>query len=282
MRMDRIVWMVLAGWTGMVWGEPLTPPEGFLLDAPSVAKAAASVTREAYPDADAVLVDDAILEVVDKDGLGVTWDDEYSKILTEKGRRDASTAQLHFMAHYGTVMVHRVELIKPDGRVVPIDHAAHSRVMIDTSQMGSNIYDPDMKILTLSIPGIEIGDICHTVTVRRELKKRMPGAWCDYNLFESTSPIVKLDYTVSLPPELPLHHKILRAPVGKTVEASEAPGPDGRKLYTWKVRNVPQIFPEPDMPPLATSVQRLMLSTIGSWKDVSKWYWTSASRSWRR
>ncbi|MBO7654354.1 MAG: DUF3857 domain-containing protein, partial [Kiritimatiellae bacterium] len=168
---------------------------------------------------------------------------------------------------------HRVELIKPDGRVVPIDHAAHSRVMIDTSQMGSNIYDPDMKILTLSIPGIEIGDICHTVTVRRELKKRMPGAWCDYNLFESTSPIVKLDYTVSLPPELPLHHKILRAPVGKTVEASEAPGPDGRKLYTWKVRNVPQIFPEPDMPPLATSVQRLMLSTIGSWKDVSKWYW---------
>ena len=273
MRVNRIVLMSVLGWVGVSLAEPLMPPEGFLLDRAAVIQEAAKVTREAYPDADQVLVNDAILEVVAKDGLAVTWDDEYSKILTEKGRRDASTARLHFFAHYGTVSVHRVELIKPDGTVIPIDHAAHSRVMTDTSQMGSNIYDPDDKNLVLSIPGIEVGDVCHTITVRKELKKRMPGVWCDYNLFEYTSPIVKMDDTASLPAELPLRHKLLRAPVQGTVEAAEKPGPEGRTLYTWKVRNVPQVFPEPDMPDLSTQVQRLMLSTIGSWKDISKWYW---------
>jgi len=249
------------------------PPAGFLLDQAAAIASSRAVTEVRFPDADRVLVDDHVFEQFEKDGTSIVWDDEYSKVLTEKGRRDASTLQLEFSAHYGTTLVYRAEIIKPDGRVIPIDTAAYSRVMTEPGQMGANIYDPDNKVLSFSIPGLAIGDLCHLVTCRITSKTRMPNTWSDYAVFEYDSPIVKFDYTISAPPELPIRHKVLRAPVTNTVVFAETRLSDGRTLHTWKVRDVPQMFPEPDMPPLHTQVQRLILSTIEDWRTVSRWYW---------
>ncbi len=249
------------------------PPPGFLLDQPPVVVSARTVTDARFPDSDRVLVDDHVWEAYEKDGTSVAWDDEYSKILTEKGRREASSHEFSFDLHYGTSLVYRAEIIKPDGRVVSIDTVAYSRVMTEPGQMGSNIYDPNNKILSFSMPGLEIGDISHLVTCRITSTARVPDTWSDYNVFEFDSPIVKLEYAISAPPERPLRHKILRAPVTNTVAYAEVRQPDGRTLHTWKVNNVPRMFPEPDMPPLHTQVQRLLLSTIEDWRAVSRWYW---------
>lgn len=249
------------------------PPGGFLLNQKTVFDAAKAVTAERFPDADRVLVDDHVLEIYGKEGTSVLWDDEFSKILTEKGRRDGSSHQLMFDMNYGTSFVFRAEIIKPDGRVLPVDTEKYSRVMTEPGQMGSNIYDPSNKILSFSMPGLEIGDLCHLVTCRITAKARMPGTWADYAVFEYDSPIVKLDYAVSAPSDLPIRHKVLRAPVTNTVAYTESRQPDGRTLHTWKVTHVPQMFPEPDMPPLHTQVQRLILSTIEDWRTVSRWYW---------
>ncbi|MEI7901597.1 MAG: DUF3857 domain-containing protein [bacterium] len=249
------------------------PASGFLLNAQEVIAAARAVTDTRFPDADRVLVDDHVLEVFEKDGTSIAWDDEYSKILTEKGRRDGSSHELSFNLHYGTSFVFRAEIIKPDGRVIPIDTAAYSRVMTEPGQMGSNIYDPSNKILSFSMPGLEVGDLCHLVTCRTTSTARVPDTWSDETVFEYDAPIVKLDYAISAPAERPIRHKILRAPVAHTVAYAEARQADGRTLHTWKVANVPRMFPEPDMPPLHTQVQRLLLSTIEDWPAVSRWYW---------
>ncbi|NLC79687.1 MAG: DUF3857 domain-containing protein [Lentisphaerae bacterium] len=254
-------------------GAAENPPEGLLLARETVVSAARAVTAARFPDADRVLVDDHVLEIYEKDGTSVLWDDEYSKILTEKGRRDASSHQLMFDLNYGTSFVYRAEIIKPDGRVIAIDPEAYSRVMTEPGQMGANIYDPSNKILSFSMPGLEIGDLCHLVTCRLTTKARMPDTWADYAVFEYDSPIVNLLYAVSAPPELPIRHRVLRAPVSNTVAYAESRQPDGRTLHTWTVRDVPQMFPEPDMPPLHTQVQRLILSTIADWPTVSRWYW---------
>src|SRR5574344_1566337 len=98
----RAMWIrnrMLAAAAGCLIGMALgvrgvtTPPDGFLLERDKVASAARAVTAARFPDADRVLVDDHVLEIYEKDGTSVLWDDEYSKILTEKGRRDASTSQ---------------------------------------------------------------------------------------------------------------------------------------------------------------------------------------------
>lgn len=249
------------------------PPPGFLLDTPSVVSTAKAITPERFRDADRVLLDDHVLEVFEKDGTSVAWDDEYSKILTEKGRRDSSAHEMEFDLHYGTSFVFRAEIIKPDGRVIPIDTAAYSRVMTESGQMGSNIYDPNSKTLSFSMPGLEIGDLCHLVTCRITSKARVPDTWSDFSLFEFDMPVIKLDYDISAPPERPIRRSVLRDPITNTVAYAESKLANGRTLHAWKVRNVPQAFPEPDMPPFHTQVQRLILSTIDDWRSVSRWYW---------
>ena len=248
-------------------------PEAFPLDRQSVMTVAASVTAERFPNADRVLVDNRVLERYERDGTSVVWDDEYNKILTEKGRRDASSVRIPFNAHYGTALVYRAEVIKPDGRTVALDIASYARVVVESEQMGANIYDPNNKILNLSLPGLEIGDVCHLITCRKTVKVRMPDTWADYAVFEYDSPIVRLEYAISAPPELPFRHALLRAPVPGTVTKTERREAEGRTLHLWTVTNVPQMYPEPDMPPLHTQVQRLLLSTIPDWRTVSRWYW---------
>ena len=46
-----------------------------------------------------------------------------------------------------------------------------------------------------------------------------------------------------------------------------------RIVHRWEVANVPRMYAEPNMPPLYTVVQRLLVSTIPDWAYVSTWYW---------
>jgi len=254
-------------------GASAEPPQGFLLEMDTVMTAAREVTAARFPDADRVLVDDHVLARYEPDGSSVTWDDEYVKVLTEKGRREGAQFSLRYNAHYGTSFVYRAEIIKPDGRVVPVDVEAYSKVSTEAGQMSQNIFDPQNKVLTCTLPGLEVGDVYHIVSCYIQSKARVPNTWSDRALFEYRLPILKLDYAISAPPELPLDKTRLRMPVPGTVTHSEVVQPDGRTLHTWRVRDVPQMFAEPNMPPLETQVQRMITSTIGDWRDVSRWYW---------
>jgi hypothetical protein len=249
------------------------PPADFLLDTRAVMESAKGVTREKYTDSDRMVVDNHVLETYEKDGSSVTWDDEFIKVLTEKGRRESSSFSLDFNTHYGTSLVYRAEIIKPDGRVIAIDVGTYSRVMTDPGQMGMNIYDPANKVLTCAIPGLEIGDMYHVISCRIVKKAYVPETWSDMAIFEYDNPILKLDYEISAPLDRPIHHKLLRAQISNTVTYVETKLPNGRTRHLWKVRNVPQMFPEPNMPPLQTVAQRMMISTIKEWRDVSRWYW---------
>ncbi|MFA7173770.1 MAG: DUF3857 domain-containing protein [Kiritimatiellia bacterium] len=249
------------------------PPAYFLLDIQRVIVAAQGITAQQFPDADQILVDDHVLEEYNKDGTSISWDDEYTKILTEKGRRENISHNFAYNTSYSTSFVYRAEIIKPDGTIIPIDVAQYSKVMTEQSQMGANIYDPSNKSLALTTPGVEIGDICHIVSCRINHKTRMADTWADYSVFEYSSPIARLEYEIIAPPELPILHKVIRAPLQDTVTHTESKLPGNRIRYLWLVQDVPQIFPEPDMPPMHTQVQRLLLSTIKDWRSVSLWYW---------
>jgi len=241
------------------------------LDRGALQAAGSDITRAAFPDADDVLVDDYTRVVYEADGRAVTIGDTCVKVLTDKGARDNRTLSVHFNVNYGTALVELAELIKPDGRVIPVDVAAQSRVMIDDSQMSQNIYDPHDKVLRVGIPGLEPGDMCRYVIRRVTTKARMPNTFSDYTVFEYTSPIVNSTYEIWGPSSLPLARIELKAPVSNTVQASMGSA-GGTNYYRWEVRNVPRMFPEPNMPALHTVVQRLLVSTIPDWQTVSRWY----------
>ena len=237
-----------------------------------IISAAKSITAKVYPDADDVVVANHERIRYKADGSAVNWEDSSTKILTEKGKREMQTISVWYNVIYSTAAVKRLEIIKPSGAVVPVAVDKLSREMIDQSQMAINIYDPNNRILQVSVPGLEIGDVLRAVTWEYTRKAHMPNTWCDLTVAEHTMPIKHMVYEVFGPAALPLKHYPIKAPVGKTLTFT-SDTQAGTVHYIWVGRDVPQMFDEPRMPTLYTVVQRVLTSTISDWQTISRWYW---------
>ena len=243
----------------------------FLLDISRMKQLAKDVTHEKYPEANLVLIDDMQYTRYEADGTSINWDDMAYKVLTEKGKEELKTLSMHYTKSYSKATMECLELYKPDGRVVPLP--LETREMTDPSQMRSNIYNPNQKVITVNVPDLEVGDIVRYRTHRETFKPRCPNTFSDYYVLESPEMIVSYTIIIDGPAELPLKRIAVRDPVGETVKSSVETLADGSNRYRWDTRNVPTMHPEPKMPSLSTVAQRLMVSTIDKWEDVSRWYW---------
>jgi transglutaminase-like putative cysteine protease len=244
-----------------------------LVDAKKTLAAAADITLDKYPNCDQAIVDEKIVQVYRADGTGENQDEAFTKVLTEKGKENNRTISLGFQLPYSTVDVTKLEVLKPTGEVIPVDVAANSKVTIDTSQIQENIYDPNSKILQVSIPELEIGDIVHVVARTTIERPVIPGEFADVNVFEGEGFIRHTTYEVHAPLDKPLKHVVLRDEVPGTVQYTTQPGEDHTLVHRWEINNVPRMFSEPSMPPFENVLQRVLVSTTPTWQDVSKWYW---------
>lgn len=243
-----------------------------LLNLKDVLEKAKLCTLETYPNSDEVLVDDYIRVVYKSDGTGDKLDDTVVKILTDKGREDYKTLGFNYTLPYSRVEIKEIDVIKPDGRILPVDIKTNAREMVDDSQMFANIYNPNDKVLKATIPELEIGDCLRYVISETTYKTIIPDQYFDMELFESTSPVVHFKYEIVAPKDRPILRKGIPDRIPNSV--ADYVVEDGDKIkYVWEARNVPRMFPEPNMPPLESVVQRVLASTINSWEDVSKWYW---------
>lgn len=248
---------------------------GGMLDRARALAAARDISTNVYPDADAVLADGMIRIRYYPDGTYVQWHEEFVKILTEKGRREHRALSSYFTIPYQRgpedCRVDLVEIVRPDGSTTVVDVPAQSRIMVDPSSMSANIYNPNRKILQVNVPGLNVGDTLHFVMYDREVQPRMKGNWSNWQVFESTRPIVRQVVEIAAPSDLPLRSIALKDEIPGTVQSTSTQTPDG-VLYRWEALNVPRMFPEPNMPPPHTVVQRLLASTAPDWESVSRWY----------
>lgn len=253
---------------------PPDMPAEFRADPATVIAAARDVTTRRFPDADSVLVDDRIHTRYEADGADVTWDDEWVKVLTEKGRRGYGGISLDYNARYGDAGILCVEIVGTNGQVRAVDFGKTLKVATDNSSMSANIVDPQDKTLSCKVPGLEVGEVRHVRFWKRTRRARMKDAWADSELLESTQPIVSTSVTVDQPAARPALHAVVRHPFSNTVvRVADRDLGGGRKLLRWTARDVPQAFPEPNMPSFSRCVQALRLSTIPDWPTVSRWYW---------
>jgi len=254
------------------YGKGADDPFAFL-DKKKALAAAAGVSLAKYPDCDWVIVEEKDVTLFQPDGTGTGQEEQYLKVLTEKGKQARRTMELAFQLPYSTVEVPLLEVIKPDGNVGKVDVAANSKVSIDSSQMKANIYDPNSKILEVSVPNLEVGDVLHVVA--REITQRpvIPGEFADETLLEGEGFILHQVYEVHAPAGKSLRKYLLRNEIPGTVRYSEQAGDDGAVIHRWEATGVPRLFTEPSMPPLSNVAQLVRVTTTPSWQDISKWYW---------
>jgi transglutaminase-like putative cysteine protease len=243
------------------------------LDTKEILKAGEGITTDKYPDSDEATVEKKMLRVYHADGTAECQDETVTKVLTEKGKRSNRTLSLSFMLPYFTVEVVKLEVIRPNGEVIPVDVAANSKETIDDSQMAMNIYDPNNKILRVNIPKLEIGDLVRSVTRLTIQRAIMAGEFAEANVFEAPGYIRHMSYDVRAPADKPLKRIVLRDEIKGTVKHTTEKIDSNVTVHHWEVSDVPRMFDEPAMPPYENVLQRLMVSTTPDWQAVSKWYW---------
>ncbi|HVU35019.1 MAG TPA: DUF3857 domain-containing protein [Opitutaceae bacterium] len=253
-----------APYTGAIWA---------LTEVQPVLAAAAEITTAKLPNCDYAVVDSHQVRTYRADGTAESQDEDFVKVLTERGRRMKRVLTRNFMIPYSRAEVIRLERIRPDGTVVPIDVAANSREASDSSQMSANIYDPNFRVLQVNIPGLELGDVIHAVTRETITRAIIPGEYAEENVFEEEGYIRHITYEVIAPAGHPLRHLVIRDAVPGTITPSQSTGPDGTITYRWEVNAVPRMYEEPAMPAPVMTLQRLFVSTLSDWPAVSKWYW---------
>ena len=239
-----------------------------------VSAVAVGITRMDYPDADTVVIDDRTRVEYVADGTYTVENDEKILALTEKGRRSLRTVTIAVSRRYGDAEIVKIEIIGTNGTVRTVDFRKTLKEATDNSSVSANIYDPLDRKISCAVPGMEVGEIRRVVTRERMLKPRMRDSFAFGAMFETMRPIVCSSLEIVQPKDRPIVNVKLRHPVEGTVTRSEdGTLPDGRTLLKWTAKNVPQAFPEPDMPSFGSVAQSLLVSTVGSWEEVSRWYW---------
>ena len=243
-----------------------------LLAGAALVLVADDVTRERFPDADAVLIDEIERVRYNPDGTYARTDEYWTKILTEKGRREESSISRSYSKRYGTASIDYVGIVGSNGVERAVDVTATLKESTDNGSMSANIYDPLDRRIACTVPGLRIGDVLHVKTSRKMTRPRCQNKWADLSVMEWSVPILKSTYEVTSPPELPLRRVAIRHPLGN-MSTNATRRADGSVVHTFVVTNAPQAFPEPDMPPLHTQVQCVRVSTAADWPEISKWYW---------
>ena len=266
--MTRLVCRSFAADGGLYQGDKWT-----YLDPKVCLTAAAEITAVKYPDSDDAVVEQRMVRDYHTDGSAECQDETYQKVLTEKGKRGDRTMRFGFMLPYNTVEVVKLEIIKPNGEIVPVDIAKNSKEMIDESQMSMNIYDPNSKILQVNIPQLEVGEVIHSIVRTTIHRAIIPGEYSETSLFEAPGYIRHAVYEVHAPAAKPLKHVLMRDEIPGTVHYTSQTLESKGTIHHWEVNNVSRMFDEPGMPPYANVLQRLAISTTPDWQAVSKWYW---------
>ncbi len=242
------------------------------LDEAVVLKQAEKATLENYPDAHFVLLDDLIVAEYQEDGTAKTTDDYYVKMLDQDGVQSYNNLQLWYSTNYGKAEFLTIEIVDENGdkRKVDISKNFSDQVAPDSAAM--NIYDESSRLVTVQVPGLKTGDILHIKSCDSSFKARMENQFSSFQSIQSTCPVLHYSIVIRGPESKPLKSMRVLDPVEGTYSL-EKTSDNGIITYRFDAKDVPQIIPEPSMPPVSKVAMRWIVSTVGSWEEISRWYY---------
>ena len=235
---------------------------------------AGAPSSEAYPQAGALILScDEQVEVA-AEGTEISTLHYVVKILNERGKESFSEAQIDYDSTYEKVELVSARTIKPDGTTVQVG----SRHIRDVSKYLNFPLYSNARVYIISFPEISQGAVIeYTVKIYDSQLINKKDFVLDYGV-QASEPIIRADFTVSLPKERALHIKYLNQQYndfGAVVE----PQKDERGIktvFSWRFKDIPQIISESNMPSQAKINPTIRLSTFASWQEVYDWWWKLA------
>lgn len=234
---------------------------GILVNAPSA---------QMYPQAGALILScDENVEVT-ADKKEVSNLHYIVKILNERGKEDFSEVQIGYDSTHEKVELEYARTIKPDGTVVDVG-TRHIRDV--TEYLNYPLYS-NARLFIISFPEIA-EDACIEYKVKvysNELVNK--NDFVLYYPVQASEPIIAAKFKVSFPKDTKPNIKTLNDLYNNFSAAlnPQVKEADGKIVYSWQFENIPQIMPEPSMPPLSVINPSIAISTFKSWEEVYSWW----------
>ncbi len=233
---------------------------------------AVNITKEQYENANYAIVYEKESIEYDKSGKQSSITDIYLKVLDENGREDNSTIVYSYDKNYGKSELKKLEVISENGVIREIDIPSNKSEQSSTEGTASNIYDSSEILVSVKVPGLNVGDTVHYISEEKIEKPRIENEFSYFVLGETSQPILNYEIEIKGPASKPLKkNEILNKIDGKYSYSEKK---DGDKIiYSLKFTDVPQMVREVNMPSILNIAMRWIVSTVGSWEDISKWYY---------
>lgn len=234
-----------------------------------------SPSAQMYPQAGAlILLCDESIEIT-ADKKEITSLHYLIKVLNERGKEDFSEVQIDYDSTYEKVELEYARTIKPDGEVADVG----SRHMRDVTKYLNYPLYSNARVFIISFPEIAEGAIIeYKVKIYRSQMVNKKDFTLYYPL-QAPEPLIAAQFKISSPKDIAVNMQMLNERYNNFF-ASLKPlvKEDGqRTVYSWQFKDIPQIMPEPSMPPLSEINPSIVVSTFKSWQEVYNWWWAQAN-----
>ncbi len=237
--------------------------KNYMEDVDVAALIKAAPGREEYPEADAIILLDRARKIVYPDGTTTTYYHEIVKILTVRGREKYGEFFIPYSLGGQRVKILKARTFKPDGDIIEATSIKDLKPM-EGYHLYSNVAQ---KVISLPavVPGATI-EIYYSID---DLGREVTGKnFQDTFYFQSFDPILDSVYILELPKNKKFRYKTVRIDIKPEIKEKY-----DDIVYTWEVKDIPQILSEPSMPPYKEIAPYLFVTSYKSWKEISDWVW---------
>ncbi len=240
--------------------------------------------------ADVVVVLDATDVTVRPSGIGTAVRHNVVKILRDAAIRGQAVQRFPFDPHTNRLDLLAIRVYRADGTIEEVPVAA----AVEQPQPEWGVFWGTRQYL-VSVPRLAIGDAVETRSAmtgfnvaylatagavpgggppangernaRGEvLQPPVPGHWHDEVHFWTSVPVIEKRYTVRVPRDKPLQCEVYGGELRSSVLF------DGDELvYSFEKRDLAPFVEEPAMEPVPNVATKLLLATLPSWEDKSRW-----------
>jgi tetratricopeptide (TPR) repeat protein len=245
---------------------------GGALDESTKALIQKSPGLEAYPQASAIylLTDENI--TLQSDNHLVTDFHYCIKILNDRGKEKFGEVSIPYDSTYEKLELTYARTIKPDGTVVTVgDKNIRDVSLYLNFPMYSNA-----RVKIVSMPEVAVGSVIEYKG--RIATSELPGPGKeDFGTpywLAADEPIIHEKCVIRIPKNKMMRYKLMNSAYNThgydmTPKMSEE---KNDKIYSLSFDHVPQIIPEPGMPPVARVNPYVLFSTFKSWQDIFDWW----------
>lgn len=171
---------------------------------------------------------------------------------------------LPFDLNETTLDITMARTIKPDNTVVNVD----KENIREVSPYSSFPLYSSLRLKQFSMPSMEIGSIIEYKAVLKVIKPKMPGLFSTYWSFPPGLPVKLSILEVHAPEKLAVDYVSKNLNVNPEIDTK-----NGESVYKWTAKDIfiGGIF-EPMLPPYDMVCPNLIVATVKTWDDFTKWF----------